>query len=130
MSSVVHPLDPGLEGVAGAVFTGPARDPEAHLRTVLVSAEGAVDLSPGATAAPAVMAVLDAIGLFADADEFTHEGLSGAVAKNRRREFKVVGDRQALVVEVHGEVWATGEQTWILDHEDPFHQGLLRSPGL
>jgi proline racemase len=122
--TVAHADDAGAASVVGVVFTGPARDELAHLRTVLVSAEGAVDVSPGATAAPAVMAVLDAIGLFADADEFTHEGLSGTLAKNRRREFKVVGDRQALVVDVHGEVWATGEQMWILDHEDPFHQGL------
>ena len=125
--TVVHAVDPGAASVAGVVFTGPARDGLAHLRTVLVSAEGAVDVSPGCTAAPAVMAVLDAIGLFADADEFTHEGLSGTVGRNRRREFTTVGDHQALVVDVHGEVWATGEQTWLLDHDDPFHMGLAAS---
>jgi proline racemase len=125
--TVVHAADPAAASVAGVVFTGPARSEEAHLRTVLVSADGALDISPGCTAAPAVMAVLDAIGLFAGADEFTHEGLSGALGRNRRRDFTTVGDSQALVVEVHGEVWATGEQTWILDHDDPFHQGV-RSP--
>ena len=128
--TVQHDVDPEASAVVGVVFTGPARNDLAHLRTVLVSADGAVDMSPGCTAAPAVMAVLDAMGLFADADEFTHEGLSGTLGRNRRREFTVAGDRQALVVDVHADVWATGEQTWILDHDDPFCQGpLLRSVG-
>jgi proline racemase len=39
----------------------------------------------------------------------------------------VVEDRPALVVDVEAKAWPTGEETWILDHDDPFHQGLLRS---
>ena len=123
-SSVVHPLDPGLEGVAGAVFTGPARDPETHLRTVLVSADGSLDWSPGGSATAAVMAVLDAMGLVGDAPAFTHEGLSGARLTGRLVARQMVDDRPALVVEVAARAWPTGEQAWILDHDDPFRLGL------
>ena len=49
-----------------------------HLRTVLVTAARRRGLVAGRTATAAVMAVLDAIGLLADAPSFTHEGLSGA----------------------------------------------------
>jgi proline racemase len=122
--AVVHPDDRTIEGVAGVLFTGPARDDGAHLRTALVSAHGAVDCSPGGGATAAVMAVLDAMGLLGDATSFTHEGLSGAQLTGRLASRTQVGDRPALVVEVDARAWATAEETWILNHDDPFHQGL------
>lgn len=124
VTTLVHPLDASAEGVAGVVFTGPARDESVHLRTVLVSSAGAVDVSPGATSTAAVMAVLDAMELLSDAPEFVHEGLSGAIARGRLRSRTAVGEAAALVAEVQGEPWPTGEQTWLLDHDDPFVQGL------
>jgi len=128
-ATMAHPADPAAQGVAGVVFTAPARDASAVLRMVLVSAAGCVDWSPGGTGAPAVMAVLDAMGLFADGNEFTHEGLSGTQALCRRLRSDAVGDRVELIADVHGEVWPTGEQTWLLDHDDPFVQGLPVAAG-
>lgn len=125
--TAVHPSDRTIEGVAGVLFTGPARDEAAHLRSVLVTAQGAVDCSPGGSATAAVMAVLDAIGLLGDAASFTHEGLSGAHLTGRLSSRSMVDDRPALVVDVDARAWPTGEETWILDHDDPFHQGLLKS---
>ena len=126
--AVVHPADPTIDGVAGVLFTGPPRDADAaHLRTALVTAHGAVDCSPGGSATAAVMAVLDAMGLLGDAVSFTHEGLSGALLTGRVASRTTVDDRPALIVEVDARAWPTGEETWILDHDDPFHQGL-RSP--
>lgn len=122
--TIAHPADPSRTGVAGAVFTGPPRDEMAHLRTVLVSAHGAVDPSPGSTAAPGVMAVLDAMGLLGDELEFVHEGLAGALGRVRLSTRKTVGDDQGLIAAIVSEVWATGEHTSLLDHDDPFVQGL------
>jgi proline racemase len=127
--AVVHPDDSAIEGVAGTLFTGPPRDESAHLRSVLVSADGAVDWSPGGSTTAAVMAVLDAMGLLGDAPLFTHEGLSGAQLTGRLASRTQVGERPALLVEVDARAWPTGEQTWLLDHDDPFHQGLLKSAG-
>jgi proline racemase len=121
--TAVHPADRTIEGVAGALFTGPPRDEAAHLRSVLVTAQGAVDCSPGGSATAAVMAVLDAIGLLGDPASLTHEGLSGAHLTGRLSSRSMVEDRPALVVDVDARAWPTGEETWILDHDDPFHQG-------
>jgi proline racemase len=125
--SPVHPADRTIEGVAAALFTGPPRDETVHLRSALVTAHGAVDCSPGGSATAAVMAVLDAMGLLADAVSFTHEGLSGARLTGRLSSRTTVEDRPALMVDVDARAWPTGEETWILDHDDPFHQGLLKS---
>jgi len=125
--TVAHPDARTLEGVAGVLFTGPSRDDGAHLRSVLVTAGGAVDCSPGCSATAAVMAVLDAMGLLGEAPIFIHEGLSGAQFTGRVESRRQVGELPALVVEVEARAWPTGEETWILDHDDPFCQGLLRS---
>jgi proline racemase len=120
----VHPDDRTIEGVAGVLFTGPPRDEGPHLRSVLVTAQGAVDWSPGGSATAAVIAVLDAMGLLGEGASFIHEGLSGAQFTGRVASRTQVGDHPALVVDVETRAWATAEETWILDHDDPFHQGL------
>ncbi len=61
--AVVHPLDPGLCGVDGTIFIGPARSPEADLRNATVFGDAQVDRSPCGTGVCAVMAVLDAMSL-------------------------------------------------------------------
>ncbi|MCR4375565.1 MAG: proline racemase family protein, partial [Acidobacteria bacterium] len=58
--SVVHPLEPGLTGIYGTIFTGPSTVPGAHLRNVTVFADHEVDRSPCGTGTCAVLAVLDA----------------------------------------------------------------------
>jgi len=119
----VHPVDSALSGVAGVIFTGPALDPEAHLRNVMVRASGSVDRSPGGTGTSAVMAVLDAMGLLPDHQAFVHESLSGALFRGRPLHRTIVADFPALVTEIEGSAWITGEHTFFLDDDDPFRDG-------
>ena len=119
-----HPRDAALSGVDGVIFTGPSQDPEAHLRTVTVSRAGSVDLSAGGTGTSAVMAVLDAMGLLPDGQPFVHEGLSGALLRGRVVSRSQIGDVQALIAEVEGSAWVTGEHTFFLDEDDPFREGI------
>jgi proline racemase len=119
----VHPADNSISGVAGVIFTGPAVDPEAHLRNITVRASGSVDRSPGGTGTSAVMAVLDAMGLLPDHQAFVHEGLSGALFRGRPLHRTIVADYPALVTEIEGSAWITGEHTFFLDDDDPFREG-------
>jgi trans-L-3-hydroxyproline dehydratase len=116
----VHPLD---ASVAGVIFTGPATDPEAHLRNVTVRGAGSVDRSPGGTGTSAVMAVLDAMGLLPDGQPFVHESLSGALFRGRPLQRTVVGDVPALITDIEGSAWITGEHTFFLDDDDPLRDG-------
>ena len=70
------------------------------------------------------MAVLDAMGLLDAAPSFTHEGLNGAQLTGRVSSRTHAGDQPALIVEVEARAWPTGEAAWVLDHDDPFHQGV------
>lgn len=119
----VHPADAAISGVAGVIFTGPASDPEAHLRNVTVRASGSIDRSPGGTGTSAVMAVLDAMGLLPDGQPFVHESLSGALFRGRPLHRTIVADYPALVTEIEGSAWITGEHTFFLDDDDPFREG-------
>ena len=119
----VHPVDPETKGVSGVVFTGPPTDPEAHLRRVVVT--GSVgDRSPGGTATAAVMAVLDAMGLLADDRHFVHESITGALFRGRAVRHTLIGETSALVAEIEGTAWITGEHTLLLDEDDPLREGF------
>ena len=69
---IVHPLDPGLEGVYGTIFTGMAEAGGADLRNATIFADRQVDRSPCGTGTAAVMAVLDAMGLLDEERAFAH----------------------------------------------------------
>jgi len=118
-----HPSDAKLAGMSGVIFTGPPQDPEAHLRNVTVGADGSVDLSASGTGTSAVMAVLDAMGLLPEHEPFVHEGLSGSLLRGRIVGRTQVGDVPALITEIEGSAWITGEHAFLLDEDDPFREG-------
>ena len=121
-SQFVHPVDPEAHGVAGVVFTGPPSDPEAHLRSVVVTG-AVVDRSPNVTATAAVMAVLDAMGILAGDQRFVHESVTGAMFRGRAVRRVTVAESPALIAEIEGTAWITGEHTFLLDEDDPFREG-------
>ena len=123
--AIVHPLDPGLHGIYGTIFTGPPNG-DADLRNVTIFADAEVDRSPCGTGTAAVMAVVDAMGLLADAGgpEFRHESLIGTVFRGHVLSRTVVGDHQAIVPEISGSAWITGEHTFVIDDGDPLRDGF------
>lgn len=121
---IEHPADPALSGVAGVVFTGPPHDPEAHLRNVTVFGGGAVDRAPSGTGTSAVMAVLDAMGLLPEEEVFVHESLVGALYRGRIVRRTQVRDVQAIVPQIEGAGWITGEHTFYVDDDDPLREGF------
>jgi proline racemase len=123
-ATMSHPVDDTLSGVAAVIFTGPPQDPEAHLRNVTVFADGAVDRSPCATGTSAVMAVLDAMGLLQDDQSFVHESVIGTLHRGRVARRTQVGEFAAIVTDIEGTAWMTGEHTFYVDEDDPLKDGF------
>lgn len=121
---VVHPGEPGLAGVYGTIFTGPPSVPDAHLRNVTIFADHEVDRSPCGTGTCAVLAVLDAMGLVDDAVPFVHESLIGTTFRARVLSRTTVGDIPAIVPELTGSAFITGEHTFIVSSDDPLREGF------
>ncbi len=121
---VVHPSDAGLEGIYGTIFTAPAHLPDAHLRNVTIFADAEVDRSPCGTGTAAVMAVLNDMGLLLDDVPFVHESIVGTTFRGRVVERVEVGEKQAIVPEIEGSAWITGEHTFLIDGDDPLKAGF------
>lgn len=121
---VVHPNDPGLEGIYGTIFTAPAQASDAHLRNVTIFADAEVDRSPCGTGTAAVMAVLNDMGLLLDDVPFVHESIVGTTFRGRVVEHVQVGDKTAIVPEIEGSAWITGEHTFLIDGDDPLKSGF------
>jgi trans-L-3-hydroxyproline dehydratase len=122
--SIGHPLEPGLKDIYGTIFTGPPNNRLADLRNVTVFADAEVDRSPCGTGTAAVMAVVDAMGLLADEKPFVHESLIGTMFHGRVASRTAVGDVQAIVPEIEGSAWITGEHTFVVDQRDPLREGF------
>ena len=98
-------------------------DASAHLRAVAVLAGGEAGRSPSGTGMAAVMAVLDAMGLLEGDVSFEQEGLLGARFSGRVVARTAVGELPAIVPEIEGSAWITGEHVWLADDSDPFKLG-------
>jgi proline racemase len=122
--TVQHPLEPGLKDVYGTIFTGPANADGADLRNVTIFADAEVDRSPCGTGTAAVMSVLDAMGLLLDDKPFVHESLIGTTFAGRVASRTMVGEHPAIVPEIQGSAWITGEHTFYVADDDPLKQGF------
>jgi proline racemase len=121
---IVHSLEPALSGLHGTIFTGPPSDDSAALRSATVMADAAVNRSPGGTGTSAVMAVVDAMGLLGPGAAFVHESLLGTRLTGRVAGRAVVGEHAAIVTEIEGSAWLTGEHTFVIDDDDPLRDGF------
>jgi proline racemase len=122
--TVVHPLDKGLNGIYGTIFTGPPERSDADLKNVTTFADAEVDRSPCGTGTCAVMAVLDAMGLLPHGRAFGHESLIGTLFNGRITGRTRVGDFDAILPELEGSAWITGEHVFLVDDEDPLKGGF------
>jgi proline racemase len=113
-----------VQTVDGTIFTGASHDGSADLRNATVFGDGAVDRSPSGTGTSAVMAVIDAMGLLGDERPFVHEGVIGTRMTGRLAGRTVVGDYPAIITEIAGEAWITGEHAFEIDDRDPLKDGF------
>jgi proline racemase len=121
---VEHPLEPALQGIYGTIFTAPPSDETADLRNVTVFADAEIDRSPCGTGTCAVMAVLAAMGLLTPEQTFTHESIIGSRFKGRVVGEVSVGELPAIVPEIQGDAYLTGEHIFHIDGRDPFAHGF------
>jgi proline racemase len=122
---VEHPLEPQLHGIYGTIFTGPPSDESADLRNVTIFADAEVDRSPCGTGTAAVMAVLAAMGMLTEGEQvFTHESIIGTRFRGRVVGTTTISAIEAIIPEIEGEAYITGENTFLIDDRDPLRHGF------
>jgi proline racemase len=133
---VVHPDQPGFEGITIAQLSGPPSHRDAHRKNAVVVSTGkldwekpstwtgAIDRSPCGTGTCAKMATLHAKGQLPLNQDFVHEGILGTLFTGRLLSAARVGSYDAVVPTLSGTAWITGMATYVVDPEDPFPDGF------
>jgi proline racemase len=122
--TIAHPLEAAPAGIDGTIFTGPAQAEGADLRNATVFADGQLDRSPSGTGMSAVMSVLDAMGLLDGERPFVEESIIGTRISGRVVSRTEVGGYPAVVTEIEGSAWITGEHAFAIDDRDPLKDGF------
>ncbi|HEY3042539.1 MAG TPA: proline racemase family protein [Vicinamibacterales bacterium] len=124
VQTIAHPIDAGVRGLAGTIFTAPPGDEQSALRNVAIFSGAEAERSPGGTGTAAVMAVVDAMGLIGTETPFVHESLIGTRFTGRIVGRTTVGEYPAIVPEIEGAAWITGDHTFLIDEDDPLKEGF------
>jgi trans-L-3-hydroxyproline dehydratase len=122
---IVHPVDADLGFLYGVIFIGPPEDPAHHSRNVCVFAEGEVDRSPTGTGVSGRVAIHHARGELAVGENAVIESILGTPFTARVAETTTFGPYAAVIPDVEGRAWITGQSTFTLDPADPLASGFL-----
>ncbi|HEY7074004.1 MAG TPA: proline racemase family protein [Solirubrobacteraceae bacterium] len=123
-----HPSDARLSGIYGAILYEDLGDtPEGpHQRNVTVFADGEVDRSPCGSGTSARVALLAADGrLGPGRGVLRHDSIVGTTFRARVVEAVRAEGRAAVVTEVEGAAFRTGEHRFVLDPRDPLGTGFV-----
>jgi proline racemase len=123
----VHPSDPRQSGVYGTIWVDELGDAEGqvHQRNVAVFADGEVDRSPCGSGTCARLAVLAADGRLPDGTVLRHESIIGSTFTGTVLDSVDVDGRRAVIPQVTGMAYRTGEHLFSIDPHDPLVPGFV-----
>jgi proline racemase len=127
---VVHPLEPELRGIYGAMingepFSSTTDSTEVRQSNVCVFADRQVDRSPTGTGTAGRVAQLFAQGKFEMGQTLINESIVGTAFEGRVLEETRVADFPAVIPEVSGRASITGYHTFVVDVDDPLPNGFF-----
>ncbi|MGR6964785.1 proline racemase family protein [Geodermatophilus sp. URMC 61] len=122
-----HPTDPRLSGVYGTIWFDELGDAEGqvHQRNVAVFADGEVDRSPCGSGTCARLAVLADEGRLPAGTVLQHDSIVGSTFTGTVLETVDVDGRRAVLPQVTGTAYRTGEHVFSIDPHDPLVPGFV-----
>jgi proline racemase len=123
----VHPSDPRLTGIYGTIWFDELGDTDGvvHQRNVTVFADGEVDRSPCGSGTCARLAVLAADGRIGPNTVLRHDSIVGSTFIGRVLAEVEVDGRRAVIPQVTGMAYRTGEHVFAIDPHDPLVPGFV-----
>ena len=123
----VHPTDPRLSGIYGTVWVDDLGEApgQVHQRNVTVFADGEVDRSPTGSGTCARLAVLAADGRLPAGTVLRNDSIVGSTFIGRVLESIDVDGRPAVIPQVTGMAYRTGEHVFSIDPYDPLVPGFV-----
>ena len=122
-----HPDDDRLSGVYGTIIFDDLGDTlnGPHQRNVTVFADGRIDRSPCGSGTAARLALLADSGRLGPNQVLTHDSIIGTRFIGRARPAPGEDARRAIIPEVEGMAYKTGEHMFALEATDPIQTGFL-----
>jgi proline racemase len=122
-----HPADDRLSGIYGTILVDDLGDGAdgPHQRNATVFADGEVDRSPCGSGTSARVALLTADGRLGRGAVLTHDSIVGTTFRARAVDLVRADGQDAVVSEVEGEAYRTGEHRFVLDPRDPVGTGFV-----
>jgi len=117
-----HPTDQRLSGIYGTIWYEDVAP--LHQRNCTIFADGEVDRSPCGSGTSARLALLHADGAIALGQAWRHDSVIGTTFDARVVEETEVHGRAAVVTEVRGAAFRTGEHRFLIDPHDPLGPGF------
>jgi proline racemase/trans-L-3-hydroxyproline dehydratase len=123
----VHPTDPRLSGIYGTIWVDDFGEApgQVHQRNVTVFADGEVDRSPTGSGTCARLAVLAADGRLPAGTVLRNDSIVGSTFIGRVLESIDVDGRPAVIPQVTGMAYRTGEHVFSIDPYDPLVPGFV-----
>jgi proline racemase/trans-L-3-hydroxyproline dehydratase len=122
-----HPTDPRLSGIYGTIwFDELSGEPgKVHQRNVTIFADGEVDRSPCGSGTCARIAVLAADGRVSAGTVLRHDSIVDSTFTGTVLGTLEVDGRPAVVPQVTGMAYRTGEHVFSIDPHDPLVPGFV-----
>jgi len=122
-----HPTDPRLDGIYGTIWFDELGDTpgQVHQRNVAVFADGEVDRSPCGSGTSARLAVLAADGRLPPGTRLRHDSIIGSTFTGQVLDLVDVAGRVAVIPQVSGMAYRTGEHVFSIDPHDPLVPGFV-----
>ncbi len=105
-------------------FYGPATDPEADRKNVVIFGDAMADRSPCGTGTSAKLATLHARGEIGVGEQFIYESFIGSKFKGVIKETTQVAQYPAIIPQITGSAYVTGDATYFIDKDDPLKYGF------
>jgi len=123
-----HPTDDRLSGIYGTIWydeLGASDSDVLHQRNVTIFADGEVDRSPCGSGTSARLAMLASQGCLAPGGLLRHDSIIGSTFIARILGEVEVDGRIAVLPQVSGMAYRTGEHRFVVDPSDPLVPGFL-----
>ena len=122
---VEHPFEEDLSFLYGTIFIGGPVEEGADSRNVCVFADGEVDRSPTGSGVSARAAIHHARGELNVGERMVIESILGSRFTVKILELSEYGGYPAVVPEVEGTAYVTGQNEFFLDPSDPQVDGFI-----
>ncbi|MBE1553341.1 proline racemase family protein [Sporosarcina limicola] len=122
---VTHPLESGLHGIYGVIFSDEPVDANADLRNVTIFADEQVDRSPCGTGTCARLATLYENGVLGENGKFVHESITDGQFTGEILAVSKVNELNAVIPKVTGQAFLTGIHQFLVDPRDTLPRGFL-----